>query len=168
MPLFFIMVFFSHNTQPESTLPKIVKMVDPVQIHCVATNIFYEARKEPITGQAAIAWVVLNRVKHGFAPTPCKVVYQTTVTENGKSCQFSWVCEDKAPPNKNDPLYKKAYQIAYEVLVLNMYNDVLPRTVLFFHALHVDPMWPYHQVKRIGNHIFYAKKKPATVYIPKE
>jgi spore germination cell wall hydrolase CwlJ-like protein len=32
---------------------------------------------------------------------------------------------------------------------------------LFFHNLTVDPLWPYKQVAKIGNHIFYSKhKKP--------
>ena len=167
MPLVILTVFFTKNLQPNADLPVVNKLVDLEQVQCLATNIFHEARKESIMGQAAVAWVVINRVTHGFASTPCKVIYQATVTDNGKVCQFSWVCEGKNKPNKNDPLYKKAYQIAYEVMVLEMYKDVLPRSTLFFHAIHVDPMWPYHQVKQIGNHIFYAKKKPAKTHVPK-
>lgn len=168
MPLVILAIFFTTNLQPQATLPNITKAVDPEQIQCLATNIFHEARKESIMGQAAVAWVVVNRVTHGFASTPCKVIYQATHTDNGKLCQFSWVCEGKGKPNKNDPLYKKAYQIAYEVLVLDMYKGIIPGSVLFFHAIHVDPMWPYHQVKQIGNHIFYAKKKPSKVHVSKE
>ena len=60
--------------------PKIVK-VDLKQLACLAKNIFYEASNESMLGQAAVARVVLNRVAHGFARTPCAVVYQSTMVE---------------------------------------------------------------------------------------
>jgi spore germination cell wall hydrolase CwlJ-like protein len=81
----------------------VAKVVDPKQLACMAKNIFYEAGNESIMGQAAVARVVLNRVSHGFAKTPCAVVYQAHTVEKVideetvkvKLCQFSWVCEDK-------------------------------------------------------------------------
>ena len=33
---------------------------------------------------------------------------------------------------------------------------------LFFHNLSVDPLWPYKQLAKIGNHIFYSKAKKPT------
>ena len=42
------------------------------------------------------------------------------------------------------------------------YNDVVPKSTLFFHNLNVDPLWPYKQVAKIGNHIFYSKAKKST------
>jgi len=145
------------------------KPVDSKQLQCLAENIYHEAGNESLTGQAAVAWVVINRVHHGFASTPCNVVYQTawitklneeTLDEyKVRMCQFSWVCEGKARPNATDPRYQRAKQVAYEVLAYDAYNEVLPRTALFFHNLTVDPLWPYKQVARIGNHIFYSKQK---------
>lgn len=138
-------------------------MVDSSQIKCLATNIFYEARQESIHGQAAVARVVVNRVKHGFATTPCKVVYQISYFNKGddrprvKVCQFSWVCENVGKPRENDPKYQRAMQIAYDVLVLDKYKEVVPKSTLFFHATHVSPEWRYRKVKQIGNHIFYSK-----------
>lgn len=133
------------------------------QVKCLATNIFYEARMEPVNGQAAVARVVVNRVKHGFGPTPCKVIYQVNYFDKGQSrpkvkvCQFSWVCEGVAKPNERDPKYRKAMQIAYDVLVHDKYKEVVTNNTLFFHATHVDPDWNYRKVKQIGNHIFYSK-----------
>jgi len=153
-------------TTPEE--PAVVaKVVDPIQLACMAKNIFYEAGNETIMGQAAVARVVLNRINHGFARTPCAVVYQTSITEKivddetqkVKLCQFSWVCEGKGEPNKNNPKFKQAQQVAYDVMAYDAYNDVLPKSALFFHNLNVDPLWPYKQVAKIGNHIFYAKTK---------
>ena len=79
-----------------------------------------------------------------------------------KLCQFSWVCEGKGEPNKNSPRYKQAEQIAYNVLAYDEYSEVVPKTALFFHNLSVDPLWPYKQVARIGNHIFYSKAIKST------
>jgi spore germination cell wall hydrolase CwlJ-like protein len=155
--------------EPEESKEVVAKVVDPKQLACMAKNIFYEAGSESILGQAAVARVVINRVNHGFAKTPCAVVYQSHMVEKiiddeltkVKLCQFSWVCEGKGEPNTNSQRYKQAQQVAYEVMANDAYNDVLPNSALFFHNLTVDPLWPYKQVAKIGNHIFYSKhKKP--------
>ena len=156
------------NTIVEET--KVAKLVDPKQLNCLAKNIFYEAGSEPLNGQAAVARVVMNRIAHGFGKNPCAVVYQTAQVDKlvddevqkVKLCQFSWVCEGKADPNKNSTKYKQAEQVAYDVLAYDAYNDVIPKSALFFHNLSVDPLWPYKQVAKIGNHIFYSKHKKPT------
>ena len=108
--------------------------------------------------------VVLNRVAHGFANTPCNVIYQTTIVDDVKVCQFSWVCENKGEPNKNSYRYKVAQQVAFDVMATDKHKDVIPNSVLFFHNLTVTPLWPYTEVVKIGNHIFYSKgKKKAPV-----
>jgi spore germination cell wall hydrolase CwlJ-like protein len=169
-------VIFEEEQQQEVAVVKPQpKPVDPKQLKCLATNIFYEAGSEPEKGKQAVARVVMNRVNHGFAPNPCSVVYQVSTilvqgevdpeTENPimkkvKLCQFSWVCEsNRRPLNVNDPRYKQSERIAYNVLAHDSYKDVVPNTVLFFHNLWVNPMWPYRKVAQIGNHIFYEKPK---------
>jgi spore germination cell wall hydrolase CwlJ-like protein len=147
--------------------PKIAKLVDQKQLACLAKNIFYEAGNEPLMGQAAVARVVMNRISHGFGKNPCAVIYQAHTIDKlvddeiqkVKLCQFSWVCENKVEPNKNSARYKQAEKVAYDVLAYDEYQDVVPKTTLFFHNLHVDPLWPYKQVAKIGNHIFYSKQK---------
>jgi spore germination cell wall hydrolase CwlJ-like protein len=155
------------NQFGQDIIPKIIK-VDASQLTCMAKNIFYEAGGETLLGQAAVARVVLNRVYHGFAKTPCAVIHQSTVIEkvtiNGsveqvKMCQFSWVCEEKVDPSKNNPNYIQAKQVAYDVLVNDRYKEVVPRSTLFFHNMQVVPRWSYRQVAKIGNHIFYSNKK---------
>ena len=133
------------------------KVVDMKQIICMANTIFYEAGSEPLKGQAAVAHVVLNRVRHGFGSNPCKVINQVTHINDKKICQFSWVCENKGPPNKRDARYVRAMQTAYEVMVMGMHKDVIPRSALFFHNLTVQPNWPHRKVAEIGNHVFYSK-----------
>jgi spore germination cell wall hydrolase CwlJ-like protein len=134
----------------------------------MAKNIYYEAKGEPFNGQAAVARVVMNRVSHGFGSNPCNVIYQATYVEKeneygdtykAKLCQFSWVCENKGEPNKNSPRYIQAKNIAYEVMANDAYAEVVPKSTLFFHNISVSPSWPYQQVKKIGNHVFYSKTK---------
>jgi spore germination cell wall hydrolase CwlJ-like protein len=150
--------------------PKVAKIVDPKQLTCMAKNIFYEAGSESLNGQAAVARVVMNRIAHGFGKDPCAVIYQASYVDKliddemqkVKLCQFSWVCEGKSEPNKNSTRYKQAEQVAYDVLAHDAYTDVVPNSTLFFHNLSVDPLWPYKQVAKIGNHIFYSKAKKPT------
>lgn len=170
-------VFFEEEEElpPVAEVKPKPKPVDQKQLKCLATNIFYEAGSESEKGKQAVARVVMNRVKHGFGPNPCSVVYQVSTVlrpieseieeENNlmkkvKLCQFSWVCEnDRRPLNVQDPRYKQSERIAYNVLAYDSYKDVVPNTVLFFHNLWVNPMWPYRKVAQIGNHIFYEKPK---------
>jgi spore germination cell wall hydrolase CwlJ-like protein len=149
---------------------KVAKIVDIKQLNCLAKNIFYEAGNESLNGQAAVARVVMNRIAHGFGNNPCAVVYQATYVDKliddeiqkVKLCQFSWVCEGKGDPNKNSTRYKQVEQIAYDVLAYDAYTEVVPKSALFFHNLQVDPFWPYKQVAKIGNHIFYSRAKKPT------
>ena len=158
------MMTFNQSVREEviRTELKVAEFVDPKQIICLATNIFYEAGHESTDGKAAVARVTLNRVNSGFANTPCNVVYQTTTKDDQRFCQFSWVCEGKGNPNKRDPSYQASLQVAYDVLVLDKYKDVVPKNTLFFHNKSVEPDWEhYEKVQIIGNHIFYSKKQKA-------
>ena len=49
-----------------------------LELHCLAENIYYEARGEPLDGQYAVAEVTLNRVRSPYFPkTICAVVHDT-------------------------------------------------------------------------------------------
>ena len=172
--LILVVMFTSETSIIESTKTveevKVAKTVDPKQLKCLAMNIFYEAGNESLNGQAAVARVVMNRIASGFGKNPCAVVYQATHVnklvddemQQVKQCQFSWVCEGKGDPNKNNIKYKQAEQVAYDVLAYDAYTEVIPESALFFHNLTVDPLWPYKQVAKIGNHIFYSRVKKST------
>jgi spore germination cell wall hydrolase CwlJ-like protein len=134
------------------------------QIKCMALNIYHEAGSEPFMGQVAVARVVMNRVKHGFASSPCKVVYQSHYVphpedpeETRKLCQFSWTCEDKKHPGKNNPRYVQAEAIARQVILEDRWREDIPGSVLFFHNTTVDPNWAYRRIMTIGNHVFYGR-----------
>ncbi|MEO9961273.1 MAG: cell wall hydrolase, partial [Nisaea sp.] len=58
---------------------------------CLANGIYFEARGEEEEGQAAVAQVILNRVRNPAYPdTICGVVYQNQSWKN--RCQFSFAC----------------------------------------------------------------------------
>jgi spore germination cell wall hydrolase CwlJ-like protein len=142
-------------------VPEVIKQVNAKHLQCLATAIYYEAGKEPFLGQVAVARVVMNRVEHGFASDPCRVVYQKTVkTDEWDNqitlCQFSWVCEGLGVPAANRR-YQQALTIARQVLAEDKWSDLLPNNTLFFHNLSVHPKWMYKRITQIGNHVFYGK-----------
>lgn len=152
------------NTAIDS-VKNIVKIPNMDQLTCLATNIYHEAANEPFLGQVAVARVVMNRITHGFASNPCRVIYQSAIVDNidseesKKLCQFSWVCEGKSKPHESNPKYILAKEIAHKVLTEDAWSDIIPSNVLFFHNTSVKPSWPYNPVLSIGNHIFYSKNK---------
>ena len=79
--------------------PNYAALIDPKdsarQMRCLAEAIYFESRSEPEDGQAAVAQVVLNRVRSGIYPTSvCGVVYQDR--NRPFACQFTFACEGKS------------------------------------------------------------------------
>jgi spore germination cell wall hydrolase CwlJ-like protein len=139
---------------------------------CLAENIYFEARNEPIEGMYAVAFVTMNRVQSGLFPnTICDVVKQKTRVESiGNSkvvCQFSWYCEPKPKHiSQNRLLTKDTNQVYNEILRLSIffyanYERMRDPTMgaLFYHADYVNPRWKNVQkTVQIGRHIFYQDK----------
>jgi spore germination cell wall hydrolase CwlJ-like protein len=118
------------------------------EIMCLAKNIYYEARGEPMHGKIAVAQVTLNRVTHRtqFQSNICGVVYAKD--------QFSWTNERHKEPRGE--AWREAQALAKAVIVGTAH---LPDfKALYFHNLTVKPAWNKTKelVARIGNHIFYA------------
>jgi len=132
------------------------------QQHCVALNVYHEARGGSRMGMKAVAFVTLNRVQDNRYPdTPCDVVYQARLKSNGQpqinQCQFSWYCDGKADTPLDDVMWKRTNQVAYEVLL--QYGNVEDPTegAVMYHASYVSPYWSdsYKKTIRIDEHIFY-------------
>ena len=59
-------------------------------LQCLALNVYWEARSEPMQGQLAVAAVTLNRVNDPRFPDDiCDVVRQGGEVRKHR-CQFSW------------------------------------------------------------------------------
>ena len=65
-------------------------------MRCLAENVYYESRGEPLKGQVAVAKVTLNRLDEGYARSVCGVVYQQYSPDS--ACQFEWYAIEKHFP----------------------------------------------------------------------
>ncbi|MYB35258.1 MAG: cell wall hydrolase [Gammaproteobacteria bacterium] len=119
------------------------------ELRCLALNIYHEARGESISGQKAIASVIMNRVRSQRYPDSiCEVVWQPK--------QFSWTIAHEKYHAVTDPrAWKVALIIAQRTLAGYEYARVGEAT--HYHASSVAPYWAAYGnfVVKIGDHIFY-------------
>ena len=152
-----------------SDRPGYAALIDPKdsarQLRCLAEAIYFEARSEPEAGQAAVAQVVLNRVRSGIYPTTvCGVVYQDR--ERPFACQFSFACEGKSLRVEEPAYWATAARIA-EAVARGATYDAKLASAINYHAAYVRPFWAptLKKLDRIGLHIFYAMR-PGLYWAP--
>ncbi|GJE55680.1 hypothetical protein EKPJFOCH_2175 [Methylobacterium thuringiense] len=129
---------------------------------CLAEAVYFEARSEPEDGQAAVAQVILNRVKSGLYPANvCGVVYQNRHRYMG--CQFSFACEGKSLRITDAGSWESATRIASAVIAGRTYLSEVGGAT-HYHANYVRPGWSRRLKKMdvIGRHIFYQLKRGQT------
>lgn len=131
---------------------------------CLATNIYFEARNQPLAGQIAVSNVVMNRVQDPRYPdNVCGVVHQAKVDYRGhpkrNQCQFSWYCDGKSDKPTNSAAWGESLQLAQHILD-GKYWD-LTEGALFYHSIKVLPNWAerMEQTVRINDHLFYKIPK---------
>jgi spore germination cell wall hydrolase CwlJ-like protein len=138
--------------------PFIMSPTDIVQysraVDCMTAAIYYEAANETPQGQAAVAQVILNRMRHPAYPnTVCGVIFQGQ--ERSTGCQFSFTCDGamNRPPSAEG--WARAKAVATAALNGSVAADVGMAT--HYHADYVSPYWAERLVKlrKIGVHIFY-------------
>ncbi len=125
------------------------------QQNCLARGIYFEARGEPVRGQAAVAQVILNRVKNPHYPnTICGVVYQNKHWRN--RCQFSFACDRIRDNVRNQRLWDIAKHVAGETTAGRIWLPNVGSST-HYHATYVRPRWArsMKRVGKIGLHIFY-------------
>ncbi|MCO5156486.1 MAG: cell wall hydrolase [Aquamicrobium sp.] len=122
---------------------------------CLAEGIYFEARGEDVKGQAAVAQVILNRVRNPAYPsTICGVVYQNEVWRN--RCQFSFACDGTRPRVRSQQHYRMAQEVAMAVTAGKVFIPEVG-SATHYHATYVNPRWArtMEKMKKIGLHIFY-------------
>ena len=136
------------------------------EIDCLAKNMYFEARGEGQSGQDAVAFVTINRVRSDRYPnTICEVVYQAQTDSRGRPlrnrCQFSWYCDGKVD-TITESGYNKISRRAEYVYVNYFLNDYMEDTTdgaTHYHSRNVKPYWSehvnYQLVASIGQHVFY-------------
>ncbi|MFM8820281.1 MAG: cell wall hydrolase [Phenylobacterium sp.] len=127
---------------------------------CLTQAVYYEAAREPELGQAAVAQVVLNRLRHpGYPKSVCGVVYQGSARPTG--CQFTFTCDGSLGRPPEPGLWAQAAGIARLALSGRVVPEVGAAT--HYHADYVAPYWAPTLVKlaQIGAHIFYRWTGPS-------
>jgi spore germination cell wall hydrolase CwlJ-like protein len=134
-------------------LPASVFAADEQQ--CLATAIYFEARGESRKGQAAVAQVILNRVRNpAFPNTACGVVYQNAEKRN--RCQFSFACDGVKDRIRARSAWARAKKVALDVTQGATFVPEVGSSTHYF-ADYVRPYWASSMQKMasIGTHQFF-------------
>jgi len=128
-----------------------------IDLRCLAENIYFEARGEPMRGQIAVAEVTLNRVASPYFPkSVCDVVHQShwDPIRRRRTAAFSWT-EQRVRSEPHGQPWEEA--LAAATAVYDARHEPVVRGALFYHANYVYPYWAKRKkvVATIGNHVFY-------------
>lgn len=119
------------------------------ELRCLASAVYFEARGEPLSGQLAVAQVIINRSEdRRFPSSYCGVVHQPS--------QFSFVKGGRMPSvRKASTAWRNAQAIAH-IAHRGMWDSQVGEA-LYFHAKYVKPSWSNRKVSTatIDTHIFY-------------
>jgi spore germination cell wall hydrolase CwlJ-like protein len=109
---------------------------------CLASNIYFEARGEPIDGQILVAEVTLNR-----GGDICATVFEHK--------QFSWTIEKNLAIDEPEAFYQ-AYVLASDMIDNGC---IMCSDATYYHTKSVKPYWAKHLTKlgSYGNHVFYKE-----------
>lgn len=120
-----------------------------VALTCLALNVYWEARNQPVAGQLAVAQVTLNRVRDPrYGNNVCDVVHEHR--------QFSWYWDGKSDAPKENNAWQTAYLVASAALDGSGHVEL--QGVTHYHAVYIQPYWKDQMVRvaMIGDHAFYA------------
>lgn len=128
-----------------------------IDVDCLARNVYYESRGEPLVGQYAVAEVTMNRVTSPLFPdTVCEVVHEARWDARRERYVggFSWTELELREPYGYE--WRRAQAVAGTVYD-NYLEAPLVDGALFYHATRVSPDWAAAKIPiaRIGRHLFY-------------
>ncbi len=128
-------------------------------VTCLTMAIYYEAGNQGDQGEAAVAQVVLNRLRNPLFPkTMCGVVFEGSTLPTG--CQFTFTCDGSLNRPPSPAGWKQAGQVAERAIGGYVEQSVGEAT--HYHTVWVVPYWQSSLVKvaQIGAHIFYRWPGP--------
>jgi spore germination cell wall hydrolase CwlJ-like protein len=138
--------------QPSKSLASLVDAhtsasVADREMECLAGAIYFESKGEPLSGQLAVAEVIINRTRSGKYPKSlCGVVKQPS--------QFSFVRGGRMPAiAKDSAAWRKAVAIAH-IARNDLAESPVPAATAF-HATYVSPRWRMKRLATVGRHVFY-------------
>lgn len=121
---------------------------------CLAAAIYYEAGTESLSGQKAVAQVVLNRVRHpAFPKSVCAVVFQGADRPTG--CQFTFTCDGAMAHKPSAAMWSVMQSLARIMLTGEVFRPV--GTATHYHTDWVLPAWSgtLDKVHKEGAHLFF-------------
>jgi spore germination cell wall hydrolase CwlJ-like protein len=150
-----LFVYFAYSDQLAARLEAARQRA--TDLRCLAENIYFEARGEPLAGQYAVAEVTLNRVASPYFPdTICEVVHEARWDPLRRRMvgAFSWTELDVTHAPRG-PEWREA-RVAAKAVYERTHTPVVPGA-LYYHATSIKPSWAHTKksVAKIGNHIFY-------------
>lgn len=155
---------FAKESVPKKKLPPVVHVCTKKDssVDALACNIYMEARGENISGQMAVGFVTMNRLKHDrFPQSVRKVVYQ--------KAQFSWTnptVNYRVRDAESWAVAKDTAKFIYKIRDNEVLYAKLDPThgAVYFHTKSVKPYWrhAFTRTVTIGNHIFYKIKEATT------
>ena len=131
-------------------------------VMCLALNLYFEARDQPVVGQLAVGFSTMNRVKDERYPdSVCGVVKQAQYSAwDSKNpirhrCQYSWFCDGMSDEPKNSKAMLEATILAANIFYGRVTD--ISSGATHYHASYVQPYWADHMtvVFTIDDHIFY-------------
>ena len=150
---FGLQMLFAHEDERRAA----AREAERRNLECLARNVYFESRGEPVAGMYAVAEVTMNRKASRLYPgSVCEVVHQKNWDPlRGRFVgAFSWTEFDYLPEPDGE-----AWERAREVAEAVYYRRVAPslQGALHFHATHIKPEWTKEKklVARIGRHVFY-------------
>ena len=138
---------------PEPAAPVVEHPHGLGSLDCLTAAVYYEARGESDRGQAAVAQVVLNRVRRaGFPKSVCGVVFQGAAAHE---CQFSFACDGSMRQGREQAAWRRAHTVAQRALDGAVMEEVGESTN--FHVARLGQIWGTGLVKvaQVGAHVFY-------------
>ncbi len=135
------------NTLAEAVAAQDRELATDAAIRCLAGAVYFESKGEPLSGQLAVAQVILNRAKSGrFPPDVCGVVKQRG--------QFGFVRGGQIPSiNQNGASWHTAVAVA-RVALADAW-DTPADEALYFNTPDRAPAAGIRRIAAIGNHVFY-------------
>lgn len=130
----------AHSPHPPPVIP--MRWVDQNSQNCLAQNLFWEARGEPLEGQVLVVWTVLNRSKMSGSSV-CKEVYRPH--------QYSWTTRGVI-----DGHYPKQLKLVQQ-MISNQLGVSKNTDVTHYHNKNITPYWAkdLDYTTTVGNHHFY-------------
>jgi len=140
------------TTQSSRDIPVVapapeVSRARPGDVACLAEAVYFEARGTGMTGESAVAHVVVNRARSvKFPGSVCGVV--------GDGCQFSYRCDGRPDVLADPGARARAFKVAETVLAG---APDITQGALFFHSARAAPGWfnTRPRIGTFGGNVFY-------------